>query len=339
MNDDDRLKLMTVSNNINVTEKAFSTLRDGLYERPDGKTSVKSFQLSKKHFTTGSVTEISIPYKGANNVTGYLCAQIFYRGESDDNVKEASDCIYSILPQTQNGDGEVTFKFNNFLLPEDYRFVRFMMVENETKVPNGKTGTNCLTNFRIKVLSSSSTSNAFGVDDDECKVFSTATEDGWLAYVNAKVVTSVLDKLNSIEQNNVLLQTEKDFLNNCLTPRTRDVVFNTQHNGYIMVGADGPTVNCIQYSREHFISGKIKKFEFPWKRDDSLKGGYLCVQIFGQDETEDTVKTLDDCYFSELPQSYVTDSTNSSGNKAIGRFRYTFDNLVLPDDYKFIRIM
>lgn len=110
--------------------------------------------------------------------------------------------------------------------------------------------------------------------------------------------------------------------------QSRDENFTTQFDGTEAPNNGKSSARCIQLSSAHFTSGVIKEIEIPYYGGESVTG-YLCVQIFSENETNDTIKELDECYFSINPQTQL-------GN---GSCVYQFDNLVIPKEYKFIRLM
>lgn len=110
--------------------------------------------------------------------------------------------------------------------------------------------------------------------------------------------------------------------------QTRDEFFTTQFDGTEAPNNGKSSARCIQLSSAHFTSGVIKEIEIPYFGGQSATG-YLCVQIFFENETNDTIKQLEECYFSINTQT-------QTGN---GSCVYQFDNLVIPTKYKFIRLM
>ena len=67
------------------------------------------------------------------------------------------------------------------------------------------------------------------------------------------------------------------------------------------------------------------------KDNGEVINAYLAIQIFSENEDENTVKTLSQTYFSENTQTQINNSN--------GTMLFDFENLYIPEDYKFVRIM
>jgi len=95
---------------------------------------------------------------------------------------------------------------------------------------------------------------------------------------------------------------------------------------------DGGKTNATAFdlSREHFTTGDIKTVEVHHLDGDDVKNIILCAVVFKKGETNDTPKTLDDCIYSTNTQNQI------DGNYS-GKLIFQFDNLILPDDYEFVR--
>ena len=182
-----------------MEEVPYTTLTDGLTNPVNGRTSATCIQISKEHFTSGVIKSISIPYYQGYEKTGYLCVQMFYDGETEDTTKNLEDCVFSNNTQTQteltNGSyhGVSTFYFDNLIIPDEYKFVRFMFVENTNICPNGKTAEGCVS-FRTKVLHSAATNDFITFDDDDCKIFTgNNNSTNYYAYMNVVKVVSPIN--------------------------------------------------------------------------------------------------------------------------------------------------
>lgn len=110
--------------------------------------------------------------------------------------------------------------------------------------------------------------------------------------------------------------------------QSHDEFFTTQYDGTEAPTNGKSSARCIQLSSAHFTLGVIKEIQIPYYGGQSVTG-YLCVQIFFENETNDTIKELEECYFSNNTQTQSGD----------GSCVYQFDNLVIPAKYKFIRLM
>ena len=95
---------------------------------------------------------------------------------------------------------------------------------------------------------------------------------------------------------------------------------------------DGGKTNATAFdlSREHFTTGDIKTVEVHHIDGDDVKNIILCAVVFKKGETNDTPKTLDDCIYS-------TNTQNQIDGDYSGKLIFQFDNLILPDDYEFVR--
>lgn len=96
---------MDVQRLLQAYDEGFSTKTEEMTLPDGGKTQTHCVQISSAHFTSGVIKSISIPYSGGKGVTGYLCVQIFFEGESNSTKKELSDCYFSINPETQTNGG------------------------------------------------------------------------------------------------------------------------------------------------------------------------------------------------------------------------------------------
>lgn len=205
-------KIDNVNSILSVRTNVFSTLREGLVAADAGKMKTSCIQLSKKHFTTGTIPTIEIPYYNGwdfQNISpgdgyvntyakAYLAVQVFYDNEDDNTVKTLSQTYFSSDTQTQlyGTSGTMTFTFENLIIPNEYKFVRLMCVSDTSAAPDGRTQTNCLP-FRVRVLSLENNNGDYtSFDDDDCKLFNPG--GNYVAYVNATTVTSILDSLEDL---------------------------------------------------------------------------------------------------------------------------------------------
>ena len=91
------------------------------------------------------------------------------------------------------------------------------------------------------------------------------------------------------------------------------------------------TATGVRMSRRHFTSGDIKTIKFHAYDGVNVANVFLCVIVYGENEDDSTPKTLSDCIFSSNTQTTTTSS--------VGGIVFTFDNLVLPDNYKFVKLL
>ena len=173
---------------LNVPTLQFSTLKEGFVSHDKGMGEAYYVQLSRQHFTTGKIQEIHIPYKAGKNKTSYLCAQIYNQGDDENTVKQLNDCIFSTNTQSQpqGTEGISIFEFDNLILPQNYRFVRFIFTENNTQLPDISSRANII-GMRIRVITQASNQQGWQAwDDDDCKILgSDNVEYNWYGYVQA----------------------------------------------------------------------------------------------------------------------------------------------------------
>jgi hypothetical protein len=107
--------------------------------------------------------------------------------------------------------------------------------------------------------------------------------------------------------------------------------FSSLDNPNYGVHTDGKmNATAFDLSREHFTTGDIKTVEIHHIDGDDVKNIILCAVIFKAGEHNNTPKTLDDCIYSTNTQNQI------DGNYS-GKLIFQFDDLILPDDYEFVR--
>jgi hypothetical protein len=117
---------------------------------------------------------------------------------------------------------------------------------------------------------------------------------------------------------------EKDLLQTLVVPQTR--LFSTKTDEM----TTDEYANCLYFSisKKHFTQGKLQKIEIPYKSGGSVYSKvWLCLQFYNS-STE--VKTFEDCIFSKNYQN----QTNTGGTLV-----FEFDNVQIPYEYSFVRIM
>lgn len=176
----------------------FTTVRDGYVTPNAGKATITCAQLTKKHFTTGRIKSIEIPYYGGTGTEGYLCVQFIGIEEDIDTVEKTfEDCYYSNEKMTQSGDGTAVFTFDNLVTPVDYKVVRFMIVADKNTVPNGRNGTNCLS-WRARFMSpADNTGNYTTFDTDDCNIYNGSTFNNYVIYTNGVRVSTFVDEVTT----------------------------------------------------------------------------------------------------------------------------------------------
>lgn len=203
-------RIANINTVLNVRENFFTTMREGLVATEAGKTYAHGIQLTKKHFISGTVKSIEIPYKSGENAEFYLAVQIFYENETQSTTKTLNQTFFSQESQKQpGGDGVCAFTFKNLTIPQKYKFIRLIFAQNKESVPNLSTLSNCVKG-RVRVLSLEDNNGDYtSFDDDECKLLPSGN---FVAYINATTVASVLDQVanryvpgSNIEINDLLI--------------------------------------------------------------------------------------------------------------------------------------
>ena len=157
-----------ILNNWSPDIETFSTLDSGVYViKSGGKSNATGVQLSREHFTTGSIKMIQIYHADGMDVTNAirLCAIVYNHGETESTQKTIDDCIFSTNTQSQisGAGGCMCFKFNDLELPDDYEFVRFIFadatkyvigtnISNETHVTPVHNDANTIVEARVQIL-------------------------------------------------------------------------------------------------------------------------------------------------------------------------------------------
>lgn len=186
--------VITILNNSLPDIETFSTLDSGNYKiNSGGKSNATGVQLSREHFTTGSIKVVEICHTDGINANDIrLCAIVFNHGENENTPKSLDDCIFSVNTQTQTSGvgGSMCFRFNNLELPDDYEFVKFLFAKGDTVIPvhnNAET----VIEARIQVLARNVDNGGFEESpDDECKVMHISSTSNW--YPHVRVMKTVL---------------------------------------------------------------------------------------------------------------------------------------------------
>ena len=187
-----------ILNNWSPDIETFSTLDSGAYViKSGGKSNSTGVQLSREHFTTGSIKMIQIYHADGMDVTNAirLCAIVYNHGETESTQKTIDDCIFSTNTQSQISGvgGCMCFKFNDLELPDDYEFVRFIFadatkyvigtnISNETHVIPIHTDANTIVEARVQILApkvAGTEGEYIESPDDDCKTLHKSGNPAW----------------------------------------------------------------------------------------------------------------------------------------------------------------
>jgi hypothetical protein len=202
----------TILNNSLPDIETFSTLDSGNYViKTGGKSNATGVQLSREHFTTGSIKVVEICHiDGINAPDIRLCAIVFNHGEDENTPKTLDDCIFSVNTQTQTSGvgGSMCFRFNNLELPDDYEFVRFLFAKGDTVIPVHN-DSNTVIEARVQVLApkeQGSGGEYAESPDDECKVMHISSTSNWYPHVRVMKtvlgysdIVSLLNRISALE--------------------------------------------------------------------------------------------------------------------------------------------
>ena len=136
------------------------------------------FQLGNLHIKPGFIKQVRIPYSTYNinleeiGGTFYLAVQVFKNGDPDtasDN-KSLKETIFSINTHTISvaETSEYVFNFENLEIPNEFKFVRFMLTTSKSVLPNGYSIANCA-KMRVRPVKKNGT-DFREFDTDECKL-------------------------------------------------------------------------------------------------------------------------------------------------------------------------
>lgn len=135
---------------------------------------VSSFQLGRLHLKPGKIKKIFIPYTSSTSETtgtNFLAVQIFKYGDVDtaEQNKSKEETIYSEEDFTINNgnNGYYYYYFKNLIIPDDFHYVRFMLVSSKDVLPNGISMNNC-NYMRIQPIKRNNDFLTF--DTDECSL-------------------------------------------------------------------------------------------------------------------------------------------------------------------------
>ena len=106
--------------------------------------------------------------------------------------------------------------------------------------------------------------------------------------------------------------------------------YSTFRDDLIIVEGGRCDAICLQFSKEHFITGRIGKLQFPYYGGKD-KQAYLAVQVYYEGDDQTVTKTFQETVFSNQK------CKEQKGDEGISEV--FFDNLVLPKDYKFVRFI
>ena len=86
----------------------------------------------------------------------------------------------------------------------------------------------------------------------------------------------------------------------------------------------------IRFGKSHFPTGRITEIELPYEYGKSNLTVYLAVQVVKNGENADVTKTAAETIYSS--------NTQSQAYRAKGTSVFKFDNLIITDDYQYVRI-
>lgn len=86
----------------------------------------------------------------------------------------------------------------------------------------------------------------------------------------------------------------------------------------------------IRFGKLHFPTGRITEIELPYEYGKSNLTVYLAVQVVKKGESKDIAKSAEETVYSS--------NTQSQAYRAKGTSVFKFDNLIIPDDYQYIRL-
>ena len=86
----------------------------------------------------------------------------------------------------------------------------------------------------------------------------------------------------------------------------------------------------IRFGKSHFPTGRITEIELPYEYGKSNLTVYLAVQVVKKGESKDIAKSAEETVYSS--------NTQSQAYRAKGTSVFKFDNLIIPDDYQYVRL-
>ena len=86
----------------------------------------------------------------------------------------------------------------------------------------------------------------------------------------------------------------------------------------------------IVFGKSHFPTGRITEIELPYEYGKSNLTVYLAVQVVKKGESKDIAKSAEETVYSS--------NTQSQAYRAKGTSVFKFDNLIIPDDYQYVRL-
>ena len=195
----------------NGVEKIYNT---NIFSNTNDNASITCFELSRKHFISGYLKNISFKWNGGANAsnTGYLAIQICDLNGNTIAIYYSNNT--QSFADTSASNAIASFDFDEVFVPYYYKSARFTLVSSKSVIPNGTNGTNCL-NFRCKPITihipSDSNAKVDLFDDDECAVYFNSTKNNWVVDLSATYLDAnngIIDKLESHEKEVRSLRTE-----------------------------------------------------------------------------------------------------------------------------------
>lgn len=189
----------------NGVEKVYNT---NIFSDENDKATVSCIEISRKHFISGYLKNISFKWDGVPAVTntGYLALQICNLNGEPIGIYYSNNT--QSFANTSAENATASFDFDNVLIPYYYKSLRFTLVSSNTIIPDGTNGSNCL-NFRCKPIKVNGKADLF--DDDECKTYLGSTVSNWLINLTATYLDTnngIIDKLENHDNEVKSLKTE-----------------------------------------------------------------------------------------------------------------------------------
>lgn len=249
--------------------------------------------------------------------------------DTSGNLIDTHFSTYSNSQTTEDG-GKTKWKFSNFEIKDTYGSIEFRMsdsgtVRQETYINFAGSSLQNSSSARLLYETGWVTKWAVGGNVSNISV-QQFTADFVLTF-KPKIITG-LKFIQHITDEEVHITSEERLFIDSIQHWPVDFFYSTLTDGFIAPSGGKTGANSIQLTQAHFTSGIIKQIEIPYYGGSGAMG-YLCVQIFKDADDENTIKTIDQCFYS----------TNSQTQNSDGTSTFTFDNLRIPESYSFIRLM
>lgn len=264
-----------------------------------------------------------------NRITGkWLQADCF---DTSGNLIDTHFSTHSNSQTTDDG-GKTKWKFSNFEIKDTYGSIEFRM-SNSGTIRQERYITfagSCLQNSSgSRILYESGWVTKWAVNQNLDNISVQQFTADFILTFKPKIITG-LKFIQHITDKEVHITSEERLFIDSIQHWPLEFFYSTLTDGFIAPNGGKTGANSIQLTQAHFTSGIIKRIEIPYYEGSGAQG-YLCVQIFKDDDNENTIKTIDQCFYSTDSQ---TQTQNSDGISI-----FTFDDLRIPESYSFIRLM